>query len=60
MLARLEWRVVPAGDGLPAALIATRAGFGSVSVALNPDLVELSSGWHYLTGIARKMTEALS
>lgn len=57
---RLEWRVAPAGDGLPAALIAERPGLGTVSVALNPELVDLSSGWHYLTGIARKMTEALS
>ncbi len=56
----LEWRVAPAGNGYPAALIATREGLASVSVAMNPELVELSSGWHYLTGVARKMTEALS
>lgn len=59
MLARLEWRVAPAGDGLPAALIATRAGFGSVSVAIHPETLQ-RHGWHYLADLAQQMTEALS
>lgn len=55
----LVWRVAPAGDGLPAALIATRVGLGSVSVAIEPETLQ-RRGWHYLADVAYEMTKALS